>query len=84
MQKLLIELKKVDKNLNTRPLADRVFSDVKGKDLVLDFTGVDSVSTSFCHEMLSIFKKEGIRARIQNANESVQFQISKAAKLLAS
>lgn len=74
-----ILLKNIGKKLSARPLAATVFSKIQdGAEVGINFNGVESVTPSFCHEMLLILKKKKIKARFINADENIQFQIRKA------
>lgn len=74
----IIVLKKFGTNLNTRPLADNIFSGVIGDPVVIDFKGIESASPSFCHEMLVVFREKKIPIRIINTKDNIQLQIKKA------
>lgn len=76
-----VTLKKYNKSFSTRPLAHRVFDlfvDNNHGEITIDFDGVEDVTPSFCHEMMSIFIEHKIRMRIINANENIKLQIRKA------
>ena len=79
---MILSLKKFGKSFNTRPFARKIFSEISPfseKEIILDFSGVDSATPSFCHEMMSILileKKKKIN--IKNVSNSVKTQIQKA------
>ena len=74
-----IVLKKFAVNLNSRALADSIFTATKsGEDLLIDFKGIETATPSFCHEMLVVLKKNKVSFTLANVDEKVKPQIRKA------
>ncbi len=78
-----LPLKKFGTDLNTRALADEIFSQVKeGTNISIDFEGVNTATPSFCHEMLVVIKNKKIHGEFVNVNGNIQSQIGKASGLI--
>ena len=72
-------LKKVSSDLNTRALADSIFSAKDlGDDFLIDFDGVETATPSFCHEMLVVLRKKKAKFKLINVNNGVRLQMQKA------
>ena len=79
-----IIIKKYGTNLNTRALADSVFSILEPSEtVIINFEGVNTATPSFCHEMLLLLQQSKNRAEFRNTNANIQSQIAKAKDLIS-
>ena len=79
-----IQMSNIASVFSTRPKAHEVFDDVQnGKEIVLDFLGVQMASPSFLQETLIIFGDRDVEVRMLNMSDAIKLQLSKARGALA-
>lgn len=78
-----LKLKEIGSVLTSRNSAITFFGKIDFKQtdaVILDFEGVDSITPSFAHEMLSIIvrNKKNRNISFKNGNDDIDFQLKKA------
>lgn len=80
---MIIEFKRYGNSLVSRDLAKKIVAsfDISDEQIDLDFEGVETITPSFSHEMLSAileFKEKPKKVNFLHTNSSVELQLKKA------
>jgi hypothetical protein len=80
---MIINLKQYGASLAARSLAQDICQNLMDSEIILDFKGIESVTPSFCHELLYLLTKEkNCKVRILHSTEMITFQLKKALLVL--
>jgi hypothetical protein len=75
---MTLRLKKLGKNLIVRGIVrDIIPEDCSEKSFILDFSGVESATPSFIHELITTITKMDASFHVQNAHPFVETQIKR-------